>query len=528
MESTIENINFKSPVDLTESSEPVYLSQSNAVGQGVDVFGRVNPDSFIMPLMDPLKSGLHKFTFLGKDFVIPKYVTAIENPMAYFQGSTCNTREEFQNSIAVNASAKAGYGLFSGEMKAAFDRQYKSSAEYAYTYSNFYSTLGLLEMGESAGYLRNTFQASVDALPDTVNEGNLNAFVDFFRDYGIYYTDKVEMGGSLEFYVSVKKTSQLTDIQISAMMKAQYKGLFTNGSIETGVEGTLAWKNYTANSEYHIVATGGNSALAGALAGIDPMNPSGDTVKLYNAWLESVNKHPALTNLRLKGIWMLCGNKKDVVNAAWELYGPTIHPKITIENESRTSAWPPPAARTPIITLNGDQIKPKTGAISPVGYQATILSNDGKTPHILYDKYFCLNPSERIWNENWKLLYKQMITELQMSEFYAKDNILLLTSFGMGNNLCPTREGYEFLKLNGAGKQVEFWEAHCSPGSVGGGINIWVTFPLNYMLASNLRNGPNTGVEMLQFSQDNFSAITSQTTLYLFKDSFSGKYTIAN
>lgn len=506
------------------------LSQSNAVGQGFDVFGEVNTNSFLTPLLDPNKAQKKVFTLVGKDFLIPTYINPIENTSGYYEGGTYMSRNDFQNSVAVNVQATAGYGLFSGEMKAAYKNEFSSSSEYAYTYNNFYSSLAVLQLAEYSGYLRDSFVKKVADLPESVTPDNLNKFIAFFNEYGIYYTDKIELGGSLEFYVSVAKSAQMSEQEISAMMKAQYDGLFVKGSISSEITSKESWKKYSENSQYHISVTGGDPSLAGALTSINPLDPSQSTVNAYKDWLNSVSTSAAITNMKLKGIWMLCGDKSRVVQEAWLTYSETIHPKITLETSSYITFWPiTQKPVTPIITVNGFNAQPSVSPISPVGYQALILSNDAESPRILYNKYFSLDPNSYNWmTSSYPDLYQRMTDELSNTEFNKKGNILILCSFGLGLNLCPTEPFYRFLKLNGAGSELEYWETHCDPGSQMGNQNYWMVSSMNYVLASQLGNGPDVGNEVFDYAKEWNSSVNTQLTIYLFKDSINGKYTIGS
>ena len=51
------------------SSNLPFLSQANALGQGFNVYGALDPDSLIAPLFDFTKAPVHTFTFLGQDYI---------------------------------------------------------------------------------------------------------------------------------------------------------------------------------------------------------------------------------------------------------------------------------------------------------------------------------------------------------------------------------------------------------------------------------------------------------------------------
>src|SRR5699024_6506083 len=121
--------------------------------------------SFITPLLDSRLAKKKTFSFLGKEFLVPSYITPTEQTSGFFEGGTYMTRSEFQKSIAANANAKVGYGLFSGEMKAAYSSEYQSSAEFAYTYNNSFVQLARLQLGEFNNFRSESFIKRIDGLP---------------------------------------------------------------------------------------------------------------------------------------------------------------------------------------------------------------------------------------------------------------------------------------------------------------------------------------------------------------------------
>ncbi|WP_271766486.1 MAC/perforin domain-containing protein [Aquimarina algiphila] len=530
--STLTKTNFEEAVNLSASKGEImpYLSQSNGVGQGFDVFGAANANSFIRPLLDPAKVQKRVFSLLGKNFLVPDYINPIEKSSAYFEGGTYMTRSEFQNSIAANAKVEIGYGLFSGEMEAAYSNEKESSSEYAFTYNNSFIGVASLQLGEFENALRNSFLERVAKLPGDVSEQNLSDFISFFNDYGIYATNQIELGGAMKYYVSVEKSSELGEEEIEAMMKAQYNGLFVSGSISADIKKKDTWKKYSKSTNYTISVVGGDPSLAIKLAAVDPLEPSKETVELYSKWSDSVSSYPAMMDFKLTGIWTLCGDKKNVVERAWTLFSEQIHPAITLETTSTITRWPISVSpKTPIIALNGNPIKPKIAATTPVGYQLCILSNNGFLPKVLDNKYFCLDDSKQLWSPiSYRNLYSELSEYVTNSKFNKKDNILLLISFGMGQSVFPTQNFYEVLKLNGAGEELNNWSNHSGHGSDSSPSYIWMNRPINYVLVSLMGYGPNIGNEVYMNKITFNGEVNTQKIFYLFKNSITGTYTVGS
>jgi MAC/Perforin domain len=221
-----------------------YLSQGFVLAQGYDVYGKYDVTSVTMPLYDPVKAGTHPFTFLDKDYVLPSYVTGVEQTAAYVESDAASTREEFQNSLAIKAQVKAKYGAFSGQMASSYGREFTQNSEYSYAYYFANLPLAILTLSDIADtYLTDSFKARLEQLPERVGEENLDVFADFFEDYGAYVVSRVTLGAILQYYVAVSNTTQLTKQQISAQMELEYKGLFASAGVSTSVQVNDTWKS---------------------------------------------------------------------------------------------------------------------------------------------------------------------------------------------------------------------------------------------------------------------------------------------
>jgi hypothetical protein len=512
-------------VQLNLAATPI-LSQANAVGQGFDIYGVFGIDSLIHPLFDYSKAGTQVFTFLGKDYLVPSIITPVESTSSYYTGDTYESREDFQNSFALHAGVEASYGAFSGEMKADFASEYTESAEYAYAYTNFYSQLAYLELNHTE-YLTNDFQQRVNDLPTIANEDTLPAFELFFNDFGIYYTSKIVIGGVLEFFVSLSKSSNMSKAQFSAAFNAQYKGVFTNGSIDASVTGSQEWKTYRQNSRVSIRANGGTPEAVAALTGIDPFAPSQDTVNKFQTWVHSVSTDPAIVDFSLRGIWELCGDKREAVRSAWQLFAQKMHPRVVIETSSevRDISWSG-TPQPPIITI-GNLVRPSQPPQSPCGFQVVILDGTDITnpDAVLFNQYFTV-PTGTPWYAIYGNMYQDIYNSIVSSGHTSKGNVLIISSFGIDNNMPPTNQIYSLLQTVGAGERLRYWESHNDAGSMVGNPTAWVSYPANYILVGIFGAGPDTGVEAYNVAGYSDSSITERLTVIFYRQSIDGQYTL--
>jgi hypothetical protein len=205
------------------------LSQANFLGQGIDVYGRLDTSGFITPIVDFLKVGTTVVTFLEKDYFVPNCVVAGQDTEVYYHEGTYMSREGVQNSFATHVGVDVSCGAFSGEMSASYSTEFSENTEFAYSYRNYYSKIAVLSLGDVASCLRQSFLHRLNELPPTVSTDNLDPFSDFFRDFGIYYTKHIVLGGRLKFYVAVSNRAQDVqgghlDVHASVLRRAVFFG----------------------------------------------------------------------------------------------------------------------------------------------------------------------------------------------------------------------------------------------------------------------------------------------------------------
>ena len=521
------------PRSVGEPGTP-YMSQANAVGQGFDVFGQFDISGLTNPLFDVSKAPTQTFTFLGNDYLIPTYITPVQDTRGYYSGGTYESRDSLQSSIAAHAGVNIGYGAFSGEMKADYSGEFTQNTHYAYAYNNFYAPLAYLQLNNYEQYLSSDFTSHLAALPDTFDPTNDALFVAFFQRYGGSYTKRITLGGSFSFYVSVEQSSGLSEQSIDVTFNAQYNGLVNSGSIDASVKVSQAWQSYTQASKTHIFVSGGDPTKIAALEAIqsDPLSPSPQTVSHYQDWAASLAANPAIVDFSLSGIWDLCGTKGAVVQQAWQEYSQQHRPRLTISTQSQEEDWsggnpPLPAAIPPVITLAGTLIKPEQAPASPAGFQLVILENNGEAitdpGAILFNQYYSIPPQGE-WMDTYGHMYDQIAGDLEA--FVGSGALFILASFGLDNNMPPTNDAYTQLSTAGAGDRLTFWENHSDPGSMVGNATAWVSYPADYILVSMFDSGPGSGIEVFDGNWGGVNPVSDQLEVFLFKQNDTDPYTL--
>ena len=493
------------------------LSQANFLGQGVDITGKARiPDNLIQPLLDPLKTGTIPFFFLGKEFAIPAYVLAAEDTAGVYFEDTVETRQALQDSFSANVGVEASYGAFSGQMEAAYGRQFSQSSDFSYSYRNFHARLAhlSLNMGEAMRALSDTFVAGYQALPDQVTDENLQQFADFFDQFGFYVAAQIGLGATLEYYVAVQKQSQLSLESISASVKAEYKGLFFSGGVSADIANTQEFQSYASNRTVNILAQGGDPSLIAKLGNVDPGNASMDSVTLYNQWADSIDADPAVADFGLTGIWELIPDtmKSAAVAQAFAKLRDTMRPRLVMSTSSREN-------EAPVITL-GSLIQPAEPLPGLSGFQMVILDRSKISPAgVLFDKYYGVPDGSSGDYYEYERMYDAMVADIRNNGFDDTRHVLILASYGMSSNAPPNAGMYALLREAGAGSALQAWVDLADPGS-----SMWL-WPGSYILVGTLALGPETGVELL--SQDPQSQNQIKQEVFFYRQRGDSLYTLS-
>ncbi len=184
---------------------------------------------------------------------------------------------------------------------------------------------------------------------------------------------------------------------------------------------------------------------------------------------------------------------------------------IYIKAQSQATKWPiEVSAIPPVITIGSQNITPSVPPTSPVGYQAVILADPRYSSQtILFNGYFNLDVSQS-WYNNYRKMYDTMLNEISCSQYSVQNNVLILCSFGIGNNIPPTASMYEYLLTNGSGSNLTYWENHCDPGSQMSNPDWWMVLPVNYILVGRFGSGPVGSYEKYERSPDWYGQIVTE------------------
>jgi hypothetical protein len=142
-----------------------------------------------------------------------------------------------------------------------------------------------------------------------------------------------------------------------------------------------------------------------------------------------------------------------------------------------------PKPNPPKFTMNGKEVATEQ-AFSSVGWKLLIIdaTKDITNPaSYLFNGYVGLTSEGHSWSGTYGYMYNSIFKDLYVSG-NINQQFVILSSYGMDNNMPPTREIMPTLLELGAGERFQWWETHCNPGSMSGGTNSYISFPVNYIL----------------------------------------------
>lgn len=440
------------------SVERTYPTLPNVIcaGQGFNIYGKYDTSSFLGSLFDPQAPSSPQ-EINGQLYLVPDYMEAINIAKDEEIKHSGTSREEFQSSISATAGISGKYGAFSAHFTSSYASVQNSVSEYMYAHTLYYDWIYQIQLktpGALTPYLSASFKKAIEELPEKADTPQqLNAFFNFFREYGAYYTRQVTIGATLEFYVAVSNSTTLSTSDVRAAMDAHYKGLFSSGSINAAFEKTQVWQSYSSNSVIELKVAGGDDATRAQLGAIDEKSPSQQTVSAYNAWKSTKANAPVATNFQLAPIAKLCGQKAEVVAAAWEKIWPTLHPNMYVETTSNARENHGPIV---LLSTQSNPITPTNSKTSNCGCMVAVLNRT--TLETKFAKYYCIDPDPSVARKTYPAMYSQVAKDLTSAGYNDPNNVLVFVTMGLFAFAFPTSDCYALLLSAGAGKNFQMWQ----------------------------------------------------------------------
>ncbi|HVT10985.1 MAG TPA: hypothetical protein VHE55_01855 [Fimbriimonadaceae bacterium] len=155
----------------------------------------------------------------------------------------------------------------------------------------------------------------------------------------------------------------------------------------------------------------------------------------------------------------------------------------------------------PKITLNGQTI-PSPGQLNfPTGFQIVVFNSvmDITSPAaILANNYQFVVPygDTSSWAQTIQYTYAGIV-ETILTAGNTNNQIIMLASFGLDLNMCPTNEALSTLLNYGANSKLQYWDTHADCGSQVGNSTSWTSFPASYIMIGGSGWGYGNGYETL-------------------------------
>jgi hypothetical protein len=188
--------------------------------------------------------------------------------------------------------------------------------------------------------------------------------------------------------------------------------------------------------------------------------------------------------------------------------------QLVVKTQSQVMQFNPlPKPQVPTITMNGTPIPaPKNAPYYPTGYQLVVINaaSDYTNPaSILSNQYIQLFPQQGTnwWGTTYQYLYANLLAQTLR---YGNPNqqLFILASFGLDNNMPPTNDGTLLLYDYGGGPAIQNWLTHCDAGSQSGGANAWVSIPASYILVGFSQQSWGQGTGELYQPNNNPATLT--------------------
>lgn len=446
------------------------------VGSGVDVWAPTPFDGLGLSLFDFSKCPTKTVTVGGQTITIPVIVDLLQTPGLVSNQFSSTSKTETSNEIAVEAGVKVKYGLFSGGANVAYKES--NTTRNSVYYTNLVDEVSFADVllnNLDPQYFATDFVNDLDGLPAAVDQSTYPLFGRFFAKWGIYYLNRCSLGGSLNAYNAVVINDNTNTNSSKSDISGQYDGLFVSGSFSASLTTSYSWATYSRESTTKIAITGGTPAEQAAVAHVDPLKPSLDTVAAYQNWLGTTATTPAVNRLKFNPIAELAGNKRDQVSKAIGMYMTNV--TINLDRKRKPNAiyfWDGLGQ----IWLNDVHV-PISDGTKP-GFDVCII--DRKDSAKVVTRFF--GYTEANWQVEAPKMYLDLLNYLKT---YDSNYTIVLCAQSMGNGACPPAEFVDYTtNVLGAGTAAKSWVQDTNMS--GDGLR-----SVCYMLISSPNIGNNAG-----------------------------------
>lgn len=435
------------------SEDPPFYSIIKKIGIGFDIFGDYRQESSTEEIFDWGNIPTETQTINGKDYLVPICAEVHDSPASKDDHETCESVDELSNSFSANANAQANIGAFKGEIHAAYSEESHSTVKRYFSYYHHYEESLFLQIARvQDDYLRDEFKQAAGALPTYDRGRNFATYAGFFDHWGTHFIKSCRLGGQIDCDISLEQSNQTTHSDMSVYLKAEYNAVFVSGKVDSKVTESTNWASYHSARRTSVRSVGGKHPPTAS----DYENPSAGTVDKFNAWLDSIDEHPATLHFQVEGMWKLFHDQKkaaEIERAFWD-YVNSLRSSVTVECR-KDSCF--------MVVDGGSDIKSANGN----GINVVVLDRLDKTKEPVFQQFYR--------NTGDSMHYMAAARDLDVKEHHGQ-LVFVFTSTDTKNDDELPVEFVRVLTECGAASFKDAWDA-AKKGSV-----------VRYMLAGSLHD----------------------------------------
>ena len=226
------------------------------MGYGFNIFGKYSFDAAIRPLFD-LGASTAPYTYpeSGTVYNVPSNVSPPGGSSATAAAYAFASASEFVSHFQGDADVSGSVGAFSASFSTSYSSDQQNSAAYSWALVEGKYYAWHLQMLYSAQILLSNISKDPDwlNLPSQFTAKNELQFYNFFEKFGTHFISGVACGGTLYYYFSVSKQSNLSSNQISASASAEYQGLISSGQAQANAYWSQCASNWSSSRQSYAV-----------------------------------------------------------------------------------------------------------------------------------------------------------------------------------------------------------------------------------------------------------------------------------
>ena len=213
--------------------------------------------------------------------------------------------ERLDKSNSLDAEASCGTASFSVNISGSQAGKMQRNEDAFYATRTSFIPFWTIYLADPPAVAKNLFDVDI---PVPFKYAHRKQYEAFFQRFGSHYVKRAWIGGKATLTFSVLKSSNMSEEQIRAGIKASY-GNVGQGSVNSQMEESK--QSLQNNSECEVNGQGGDATTLALLSTLDE--------NLYNQWVKSINDNPQTIELEVAGIWNLIDDESKA-NALIQAY----------------------------------------------------------------------------------------------------------------------------------------------------------------------------------------------------------------